>query len=69
MNDYELLKALQNELILTLKARKNMVGDYASRNVSKAKIHRLRLQIQEVMCRIEKACKSSLYVEKEAWFS
>ena len=50
-SDFELLIALQNELINILEGRKNS-NEWISRCYSKAKIRRLRLQIQEVMLRI-----------------
>ncbi len=55
MDDFTLLKALQKELIDTLDQRKKVVH-WCAREVSVAKIRRLRLQIQEVMRRIEKQC-------------
>lgn len=67
MSDFELLKSLQKELIDTLKERRS-IKKWFPHSCCKAKIHRLRLQIQEVMLRIEKKCdtyyKSN---EKEAW--
>lgn len=66
MSDFELLKALQNELIETLKERKK-VEKYFPRTCCKAKIHRLRIQIQEVMLRIESKCEGFYKYEKEKW--
>lgn len=68
MNDFELLQLLQKELISVLAKRKNAQNDFVTRDISKEKIHRLRLQIQEVMLRIERSCTSTFKVEKEAWF-
>ena len=65
MSDFDFLKVLQHELITTLENRKEV--RVISRDVSKAKIHRLRLQIQEVMLRIEKACYSTYKNRPEAW--
>lgn len=56
MSDFELLKALQKELVETLEERKR-IGVYVPRSCSKAKIRRLRLQIQEVTVRIENKCR------------
>lgn len=67
MSDFDLLLALQKELADTLKARARITGAWAPCNLSKAKIHRLRLQIQEVMLRIERACEGGYIREKEAW--
>lgn len=55
MDDFTLLKALQKELIDTLEQRKKVVH-WCTRETSAAKVRRLRLQIQEVMRRIEKQC-------------
>ena len=52
MSDFEYLKKLQRELIDTLSERKK-VEKWFPRTCCKAKIRRLRLQIQEVMLRIE----------------
>ena len=65
MSDFELLKALQNELVETLEKRKNT--KYVTHETSKAKVNRLRLSINEVMLRIEKK-RTSFYKNKpEAW--
>ena len=67
MSDFELLKALQSELIFTLEERKK-VKTWIPRTCCRAKIHRLRLQIQEVMLRIERKCEGSYKsVELEGW--
>lgn len=72
MDDYTLLKTLQNELIETLNQRialDNQCNEYAVysvREVSVAKIRRLRLQIQEVMLRIERKC-GRYCTDHEAW--
>lgn len=55
MSDFELLQALQSELIFILEERKK-VKKWIPRTCCRAKIHRLRLQIQEVMLRIERKC-------------
>lgn len=67
-SDFELLIALQNELINILEERKNSKG-WISKCYCKTKIRRLRLQIQEVMFRIENKC-TTWYKnenEKEGW--
>ena len=66
MSDFELLKSLQTELIETLEERKS-VEQWIPRNCCKAKIRRLRLQIQEVMLRIEMKCEGSIKYKKEGW--
>lgn len=66
MSDFELLKALQKELIDTLKERKR-VAKWIPQSCCKAKIHRLRLQIQEVMLRIERECNGQVKYGKERW--
>ena len=67
MSDFDLLLALQKELTDTLKARARLVSVWIPCNLSKAKIRRRRLQIQEVMLRIERACEGSYISNKEAW--
>lgn len=67
MSDFELLKTLQSELISILEERKK-VKKWIPRTCCRAKIHRLRLQIQEVMLRIEQKCAGSFKsVEWEEW--
>lgn len=68
MNDFELLKALQKELIDTLQKRKNYKETWVSRDICGAKIRRLRLQIQEVMLRIERKCATNYIDGKEGWY-
>lgn len=65
MSDFELFKALQNELVETLEKRKNT--KYVTHETSKAKINRLRLSINEVMLRIERKCVSFYKSEPEGW--
>lgn len=45
MSDFELLKALQTELVETLENRKNT--EYITHEMSKAKVNRLRLSLNE----------------------
>lgn len=52
MSDFELLKNLQRELIDTLLERKK-TEKWFPRTCCRAKVRRLRLQINEVMLRIE----------------
>lgn len=67
MSDFELLKNLQKELIDTLTERAK-VKDWIPRSCGKTKIHRLRLQIQEVMLRIERSCEGYYKsCSKEKW--
>ena len=66
MSDFELLKALQKELIKTLQERKKC-NRWFPRSCCKAKIRRLRLQIQDVMFRIEQKCDSYYKNGKEDW--
>ena len=66
MTDFELLKGLQSELIETLEERKT-VKKWIPRTCCKAKIRRLRLQIQEVMLRIEMKCEGTIKYHKEGW--
>ncbi len=65
MSDFELLKALQTELVETLENRKNT--EYITHEMSKAKVNRLRLSLNEVMLRIERKCVSFYKNEPEAW--
>ena len=66
ISDFELLKALQSELIKTLEERKK-ITKWFPRSCCKAKIRRLRLQIQDVMCRIEQKCETYYKDGKEDW--
>lgn len=67
MSDFEILKALQSEFIFTLEERKKVKG-WIPRTCCRAKIHRRRLQIQEVMLRIEHKCWGSFKrAEGESW--
>ena len=66
MSDFELLKALQEELATTLEARKT--SEQLTHNVCRTKIRRLRLQISEVMLRIERKCTSYIIMDKEGWY-
>lgn len=65
-SDFELLKALQSELIRTLEERKKSKR-WFPRSCCKAKIRRLRVQIQELMLRIEQKCESYYKDGKEDW--
>lgn len=66
ISDFEMLKCLQNELIKTLEERKK-IDKWLPRSCCKAKVHRLRLQIQDVMCRIEQKCETHWKDGKEDW--
>ena len=66
MSDFDLLKYLQNELIEVLNARKQ-VEEFIPNSCCKAKIRRLRLEIQEVMLRIERKCVGWYKDGKERW--
>lgn len=67
MSEFELLKTLQKELIEVLEER-SKTKDYApSRRICKAKIRRLRLQIQDVMMSIENQC-SWCTPSEETWY-
>ena len=67
MSDFELLKKLQLELVNTLEKRSQSEGEHVQREFCKAKIRRLRLEISEVMLRIERKCVNSFLFEKEEW--
>ena len=67
MSDFDLLLALQKELTDTLKLRARISNGWIPLTLSKSKIHRLRLQIQEVMLRIERACQGTYISGKESW--
>lgn len=66
ISDFDLLKCLQNELIEVLQKRR-LVNEWIPNNVSRAKIRRLRLEIQEVMLRIERKCDGYCKHGKEDW--
>ncbi len=65
MSDFEMLKALQKELVTTLENRRKC--EEITHDVCKAKVHRLRLQIQEIMLRIERSCDSFYKKTLEKW--
>lgn len=65
MSDLDLLRGLQAELVSTLKNRKE--AEFITHDISKAKIRRLRLQIAEIMLRIERACDSLCTKHSEIW--
>ena len=67
MSEFELLKNLQLELVNTLEKRRKSEGKYVQREFCRAKIRRLRLEISEVMLRIERKCVHSFLFEKEKW--
>ncbi len=67
MSDFGLLKNLQEELVKTLEKRKQSEGEYVRKEFCKAKIRRLRLEISEVMLRIERKCVYSGLLGKEKW--
>lgn len=66
MSDFERLNCLQEELNSALNERMNIKG-YIPKTCCKAKIHRLRLELNEVMLRIERAC-DGYYKTKEIWY-
>lgn len=66
MSDFDLLKTLQKELIDTLQERMNTHG-WLPRSCCAAKIRRLRLQIQEVMLRLERDCNCAYKNMVEKW--
>ena len=68
MSDFELLKNLQRELIDTLLERKK-TEKWFPRTCCRAKVRRLRLQINEVMLRIENKMSGNCrwYGKKEDW--
>lgn len=70
MSEFELLKTLQKRLIELLEERiQAMPKGYpnnCSRRICKTKFRRLRLQIQEVMMRIENQFRD-YDIEKEEW--
>ena len=67
MSDFELLKNLQLELVNTLEKRRQSEGEHVRREFCRAKIRRLRLEISEIMLRIERKCVYSFLFEKEEW--
>ena len=67
-SDFDLLISLQEELRATLEERKRGGdwGHWVPKSCCKSKIRRLRLQLQEVMSRIENKCNGYKY-GKEGW--
>lgn len=66
MSDFERLNCLQEELNAVLNERMNFKG-YIPKTCCKSKINRLRLELNEVMLRIERACCGN-YKNKETWY-
>ena len=58
MGDLELLERLQHELVEMIKLRK-WCTDYYGKYGTKARIHRLRLEIGKLMLKIERGCVGS----------
>ena len=58
MGDLELLERLQHELVEMIKLRK-WCTDYYGKYGTKARIRRLRLEINRLMLRIENLCVAS----------
>ena len=54
MTDFSLLIRLQKEFVELLHKRSYLSGEFVSRELSYAKLRRLRLQIQELMLKIER---------------
>ncbi len=66
ISDFDMLQILQSELVKVLNERKS-VEKWFPRSCCKAKVHRLRMQIQEVMVRIESKCETYYKNGKEDW--
>lgn len=66
ISDFEMLKNLQSEFVDVLNERKK-TEKWIPRSCCKAKVHRLRLHIQEVMLRIENKCDAYYKDGKEDW--
>ena len=62
MGDLELLEQLQYELVETIELRKRCTNYYGKYG-TKARIHRLRLEIGKLMLKIERGCVG--YVEQK----
>lgn len=74
MSDFDLLQVLQKELVETLRERQTH-STYITQRTSKARIHRLRIELQEVMLKIERQCERTtgcyypVDLIEETWFS
>ncbi len=69
MSDFDYLKRLLKEYTHALELRKQAIKKgayYAEKPYQKAKLHRLRIEIQECMLLIERKCGGSL-VSDEDW--
>lgn len=66
MSDFEILKALMSEYISTLERRRAIVH-FIPRNASRTKLKRLRIEIGDIMHRIEQKCDSAYKNGKEEW--
>lgn len=68
MSDFDYLKRLMKEYTRALELRKQAIkkGAYfAEKPYQKAKLHRLRMEIQECMLLIERKCGGTLLAEED----
>ena len=69
MSDFDYLKRLLKEYTTALELRKQAIKKgayYAEKPYKKARLHRLRIEIQECMLRIERNCCGSC-ISGEDW--
>lgn len=68
MSDFDYLKHLMKEYTRALELRKQAIKKgayYAEKPYQKAKLHRLRIEIQECMLEIERKCGGSLASDED----
>lgn len=69
MSDFDYLKRLMKEYTTALELRRQAIKKgayYAEKSYQKAKLHRLRIEIQECMLRIERNC-GGFRISDEEW--
>ena len=69
MSDFDYLKRLMKEYTTALELRRRAIkkgAHYAEKPYQKAKLHRLRIEIQECMLRIERNC-GGFCISDEEW--
>ena len=68
MSDFNYLKHLMKEYMTALELRRQAIKKgayYAEKPYQKAKLHRLRIEIQECMLEIERKCGGSLASDED----
>lgn len=68
MSDFDYLKHLMKEYTTALELRRQAIkkgAHYAEKRYKKAKLHRLRIEIQKCMLLIERKCGGLLWYDED----